>query len=89
MILRYWLVFPVVCRRLVSAASISHLWTRTRTNRKFIFRRHSLALQISGHSAAIVAGFFMRGRMGGMRFRKLRIAWSVGCGIVCLLLAEI
>jgi hypothetical protein len=24
--------------------------------------------------------------MGGMRFRKLRIAWSVACGILCLLL---
>ena len=23
---------------------------------------------------------------GRMRFRKLRIAWSVGCGIVCVLL---
>src|SRR2546423_1121564 len=33
-----------------------------------------------------VAGFFMRGRMGGMRFRKLRIAWSVVCGIACVLL---
>jgi hypothetical protein len=28
----------------------------------------------------------MRGRMGGMKYRKLRIAWSVGCGIICLLL---
>jgi hypothetical protein len=28
----------------------------------------------------------MRGRMGGMRFRKLRIAWSVGCGVACVLL---
>jgi hypothetical protein len=24
--------------------------------------------------------------MAGMRYRKLRIAWSVGCGILCLLL---
>ena len=23
---------------------------------------------------------------GGIRFRKLRIAWSVGCGVLCLLL---
>jgi hypothetical protein len=30
-----------------------------------------------------VAGFFMRGRMGGMRSRKLRIAWSVACVLVC------
>src|ERR1044071_6270499 len=22
---------------------------------------------------------------GGMRFRNLRIAWSVGCGIICLI----
>jgi hypothetical protein len=28
----------------------------------------------------------MRGRMGGMRFRKLRIAWSVGWAIACVLL---
>ena len=28
----------------------------------------------------------MRGRMGGMRFRKLRIAWSVTNGITCILL---
>jgi hypothetical protein len=28
----------------------------------------------------------MRGRMGGMRFRKLRIVWSMVCGILCLLL---
>ena len=27
-----------------------------------------------------------RGRMGGMRFRKLRIAWSVVCGVACVLL---
>lgn len=31
-------------------------------------------------------GFFMRGRMGGMKHRKLRIAWSIACGILCLLL---
>jgi hypothetical protein len=28
----------------------------------------------------------MRGRMGGMRYSKLRIAWSALCGVVCLLL---
>jgi hypothetical protein len=28
----------------------------------------------------------MRGRMGGMRFRKLRIAWSVVCAIASVLL---
>jgi hypothetical protein len=33
-----------------------------------------------------VAGFFMRGKMAAMRFRKLRIAWSVGWGALCLLL---
>jgi hypothetical protein len=26
----------------------------------------------------------MRVRMGGMRFRKLRIAWSVLCGLSCV-----
>jgi len=35
---------------------------------------------------ALYPAFFMRGRIGGMRFRKLRIAWSVGCGIACVLL---
>src|SRR5437868_3446581 len=33
-----------------------------------------------------MAGFFMRGRMAVMRFRKLRIAWSVVWGLVCVLL---
>jgi hypothetical protein len=28
----------------------------------------------------------MRDRMGGMRFRKLRIAWSVSCIVACVLL---
>jgi hypothetical protein len=28
----------------------------------------------------------MRGRMASMRFRKLRIAWSVGWGLACVLL---
>ena len=28
----------------------------------------------------------MRGRMGGMRFRKLRIAWSVFWGVPCVML---
>src|SRR6478735_2894696 len=37
-------------------------------------------------ASTVLPGFFMRGRMGGMRFRKLRIAWSVGCGLVCVLL---
>jgi hypothetical protein len=36
-------------------------------------------------SPPLVAGFVMRGRMGGMRFRKLRIAWSTVCGVAFLL----
>jgi hypothetical protein len=40
-------------------------------------------------NACPIAGFFMRGRMGGMRFRKLRIVWSVVCGIACVLLVEL
>ncbi len=36
--------------------------------------------------APTVAGFFMRGRIGGMRFRKLRIAWSVLWGLTAVLL---
>jgi hypothetical protein len=33
-----------------------------------------------------MAGFFMRGRMAGMRFRKLRIAWSVFWALACVLM---
>jgi hypothetical protein len=38
---------------------------------------------------ALVAGFFMRSRMAGMKFRKLRIARSAMFTIACALLAEI
>jgi hypothetical protein len=33
-----------------------------------------------------MVGFFMRGRMGGMRFRKLGIAWSAVWGLAAVLL---
>jgi 4-amino-4-deoxy-L-arabinose transferase-like glycosyltransferase len=33
-----------------------------------------------------VEGFLVRGRMVAMRFRKLRIAFSAVCGILCVLL---
>jgi hypothetical protein len=42
--------------------------------------------QIETQSPPLVAGFFMRGRMGGMRYRKLRIAWSVAWGLAAVLL---
>jgi hypothetical protein len=45
-----------------------------------------LASSSGFHLPALVAGFFMRGRIGGMRFRKLRIAWSVGWGLIAVLL---
>jgi hypothetical protein len=35
---------------------------------------------------ALVAGFFMRGTIDQMRFRKLRIAWSVAWGLMAVLL---
>jgi hypothetical protein len=36
--------------------------------------------------AALVAAFFMRDRMSDMKYRKLRIAWSVAWGVVAVLI---
>jgi hypothetical protein len=33
-----------------------------------------------------MAGFFVRGRIAGMKHRKLRIAWSVFCGLPAIVL---
>src|SRR3954471_12860921 len=33
-----------------------------------------------------MAGFFMRGRIGGMKYRRLRIAWTAFWGLACVLL---
>jgi len=36
-----------------------------------------------------VAGFFVRGRIAAMKYRKLRIAWSVAWGIAAVLLVAL
>jgi hypothetical protein len=40
-------------------------------------RRETSICESRTSSPPLVASFFMRGRMGGMKYRKLRIAWSV------------
>ena len=49
-------------------------------------KEHGWASQSGTKCTALVAGFFMRSRMGGMKYRKLRIAWSVAWGVVAVLL---